>query len=150
MATLHLEPGIYRDFERKLYYVAGPSINEEEYEAGGLETIMVTYYPLFQTNTDIKGRHHRIVDFQSHVDRPDKDYSGTRFHLIKPWELPDIVPGHIHIFQSGITHGPFEAIVIEARLEEKTRVALHLETVTSKQRFTIPDLSVQTYYPMIL
>ena len=95
MSNRKVEPGIYRDFEDKLYFVSGVGRHSE------CEDEFVVYYPLHESDSKICVR--PIEMFVDNVQR--EEHSGPRFVKVMDWHFANILPGlrfkDVHTFYSG-------------------------------------------------
>ena len=84
MTEQKIEPGIYRHWKGKLYFVSGVGRHSEK---EGEE--FVVYYPLYQSESKIW-----IRPAEMFLDEVQKDgYSGQRFVFVMEWHFANILPG---------------------------------------------------------
>lgn len=80
---MSIEPGIYRHFKGKLYFVAGIGEHTETGEK------YVIYYPLYPSECKMWVR--PLSFWSEKVEK--QEYSGERFVRMARYALPDILPG---------------------------------------------------------
>ena len=75
-----VKPGVYRHFKGNTYHVLGVSENTETGE------LTVVYIP---QHGEHKGKlsNRNLIMFLEEVDRPEINYKGPRFQLIKEWKF---------------------------------------------------------------
>ena len=154
ISTIKVVPGIYQHYSGKLFYVEGLSVNWMDYRKRDWKEfeILVKYYPLFPTDDPIKGKHLNLERFSGEVDVISADYgqyTGPRYKLVLPWELPDILPGCIHITSSGITYGSMVLKVVQVDIKNE-KISVTFTDVRTGGSVILPKLSVEAYYPMIM
>ncbi len=90
MERSKIEPGIYRHFKGKLYFVLGMAV--DGVNPSNQCSSEVIYYPLYPCES-IGWYRRSPVNFSEKIDRPDLHYSGPRFVKIMDWNLSNIIPG---------------------------------------------------------
>ena len=91
MSLTKIEPGIYRHFKGKLYFVLGLAWSRND--PNNPERAEVIYHPLYQVDNLGWRRDINPKKFLENVGRPEFNYSGPRFVKIADWKLPNILPG---------------------------------------------------------
>ena len=96
MADQTVEPGIYRDFEGKLYFVSGVGRHSEQEKEE-----FVVCYPLYQSDSKIW-----VWPASMFFDQIEREgYSGPRFVKVLDWHFANILPGlrfkDVQTFYSG-------------------------------------------------
>ena len=96
---IKIEPGIYRHFKGKLYFVLALAWSRNY--PNDPTKAEVIYHPLYLCEDCDWKRDISLEKFTENVNRPEFNYSGPRFTKIMDWRLPNLLPNSSFVGAGG-------------------------------------------------
>ncbi len=123
-SQIQIEPGIYKHFKGKLYFVLGLAWSRNDPTDPAKAEVI--YHPLYQVENLGWRRDITLEEFLEHIDCSEPfNYSGPRFVKVLDWECQVFYPGKLSqaeilahvplVLLSTMIHGAMKKIKLESK-----------------------------------